>query len=101
MQRMPTQVDPAGVEPRAILEAADLRNTRVLEVGAGDGRLTFQYASESNSVVGIDTKQGDILSTAKLPKTDSSRHVHLMCACATALPFSAEEFNVVLLASSL
>lgn len=32
--------DGEGAEPAAIAAAVDLRGTRVLEVGCGDGRLT-------------------------------------------------------------
>jgi len=97
---MATEVDPAGVMPRAILQAANFRNTRVLEVGAGDGRLTFQYAEEPSSVVGIDTKELDIRSAAEA-RAGLRGHVRFLCASATALPFSAERFEIVLLASSL
>ena len=51
---MSTEIDPAGVMPRAIQKAAEFRDALVLEVGAGDGRLTFQYAAEPRSIVGID-----------------------------------------------
>jgi len=101
MAIMATEVDPAGAEPRAILQAADFRNRHVLEVGAGDGRLTFRYAEEPRSVVGIDTKELDIRSAAKVPRAELSGHAQFLCASATALPFSAEEFEIVLLASSL
>ena len=98
---MATEVDPAGVMPRAILKAADFRYARVLEVGAGDGRLTFQYAAEPRSVVGIDTKEPDIRAASQCPDTERREDVQFLCANATALPFSAEQFGIVLLASSL
>ena len=41
MAIMATEVDPAGIMPGAILKTADFREARVLEIGAGDGRLTF------------------------------------------------------------
>jgi ubiquinone/menaquinone biosynthesis C-methylase UbiE len=94
---VPIEIDPAGVEPRAILQTVDFRNRRVLEVGAGDGRLTFRYAKDARFVVGIDTKEPDIRSTAM----GLRGHVQFLCASATALPFAAEEFEVVFLASSL
>lgn len=97
---MATEVDPAGIMPRAILNAADFRDARVLEVGAGDGRLTFQYASEPRYVVGIDTKEPDIRKASQCPVEPRGR-VQFLCASATALPFSAEQFGIVLLASSL
>jgi ubiquinone/menaquinone biosynthesis C-methylase UbiE len=98
---MATEIDPAGVEPRAILKAADFHDARVLEVGAGDGRLTFRYAEIPTSVVGIDTNELEIRSTAQGSRAGLRGHVQFLCASAAALPFSAEEFEVVLLASSL
>jgi ubiquinone/menaquinone biosynthesis C-methylase UbiE len=101
MTIMATEVDPAGVMPRAILKAVDFRDARVLEVGAGDGRLTFQYAAEPRSVVGIDTKEADIRAASQCPGGEFLGDVRFLCASATALPFSAEQFGIVLLASSL
>jgi ubiquinone/menaquinone biosynthesis C-methylase UbiE len=101
MAIMATEVDPAGVMPGAILKAADFRDARVLEVGAGDGRLTFQYSAEPRSVVGIDTKEPDIRAASQCPSVEFRRDVRFLCASATALPFSAERFGIVLLASSL
>src|SRR5689334_13651348 len=98
---MAIDVDPAGVEPSAILQAVDFRNAHVLEVGAGDGRLTFRYAEQPRSVVGIDSKEAEIRSAATLPRAEFRGHAQFLCASATALPFSAEEFEIVLLASSL
>jgi ubiquinone/menaquinone biosynthesis C-methylase UbiE len=98
---MATEVDPARVMPRAILKAADLRDARILEVGAGDGRLMFQYASHPRSVVGIDTIELDIRSAEVARRMETRGQVRFLCASATALPFSAEQFDIVLLASSL
>jgi len=101
MANMATEVDPAGVMPRAILKAVDFRGARVLEIGAGDGRLTFQYAAEPSSVVGIDTKEQEIRAASDCPAVELRGEVQFLCASATALPFSAEQFGIVLLASSL
>jgi len=101
MSVMPTELDPTGMELRTIHEIADLRNARVLEVGAGDGRLTFQYAMETKSVVGIDTKELDIQWAARNCRLELCAKVHFLCSSATALPFPAQRFDVVLLASSL
>jgi ubiquinone/menaquinone biosynthesis C-methylase UbiE len=98
---MATELDPAGVELRTIHELADLRNAHVLEVGAGDGRLTFRYAMETKSVIGIDTKEPDIQSAVRTCSAELRAKVHFLCASASALPFPAGGFDVVLLASSL
>ena len=98
---MATEIDPAGVMPRAVLEAADFRGAGVLEVGAGDGRLTFQYAAQPRSVVGIDSKEPDIRTASQRSDVERRGDVQFVCASATALPFAAERFEIVLLASSL
>jgi ubiquinone/menaquinone biosynthesis C-methylase UbiE len=98
---MPIEVDPAGVEPGIILRAVDFRNADVLEVGAGDGRLTFRYAKVPRAVIGIDPKEQEILLAAKSPLANAAGCAHFLCASATALPFANEKFGIVLLASSL
>lgn len=101
MALMATEVDPAGFMPRVILQVAHFRGAHVLEVGAGDGRLTFQYAAEARSVVGIDTKEPEIRVAAQSLGVEPRGDVQFLCGSATALPFSAEQFGIVLLASSL
>ena len=98
---MATEIDPARVMPHAILQAADLRDTHLLEIGAGDGRLTFQYASHPRSVIGVDTREPDIRSAMAAPPSEIRGHVRFLCASAMALPFPAARFEIVLLASSL
>ena len=98
MALMSTEIDPAGVMPHAVLNAAAFHDARVLEIGAGDGRLTFQYAAHTKSVVGIDTKLVDIAAAARGAVTGD---IHFLCASADALPFPCERFGIVLLASSL
>jgi len=47
--------DPERNEIDTLLEfAGDLEGKRVLEIGAGDGRLTWRYAPFAGEVVGID-----------------------------------------------
>ena len=101
MALMATEIDPAGIMPRGILNASDFRDARVLEVGAGDGRLTFQYGAEPRSVIGIDTKEPDIRTASQCQGVGFRGDVQFVCASATALPFSVERFSIVLLASSL
>ena len=101
MASMAIEIDPAGVEPGAILQAAHFHDARVLEVGAGEGRLTFRYAPQTKSIVGIDTNEAEIRSAAQLTLEEVRGRVQFLCASATALPFSASEFEIVLLASSL
>jgi ubiquinone/menaquinone biosynthesis C-methylase UbiE len=47
-------VDPEGAHLTAILGATDFRGRRVLEVGCGDGRLTWGIAPLASSVLAFD-----------------------------------------------
>jgi len=50
--------DPERNEINALLEfVGDLAGKRVLEIGAGYGRLTWRYASNAGEVVGIDPNE--------------------------------------------
>lgn len=98
---MPTEIDPAGVMPRTILKAADFRDARVLEIGAGDGRLTFQYATVPTSIVGIDTNEKEIRAASERRDAGLCENLQFLRASAAALPFRSEQFGIVLLASSL
>jgi len=52
---MDITLDPERNEIKALLEfTGDLAGKRVLEIGAGYGRLTWRYASTAGEVVGID-----------------------------------------------
>lgn len=51
---MAIRLDPENSEPRALFELADFEGKRVLEIGCGDGRLTWRYAGRAAHVMAID-----------------------------------------------
>jgi 2-polyprenyl-3-methyl-5-hydroxy-6-metoxy-1,4-benzoquinol methylase len=51
---MTVRVDPENNETRALLDLVDFTGQRVLEVGCGDGRLTWRYAGKAKGVTAID-----------------------------------------------
>lgn len=51
---MTIRVDPEGNETRALFDLVDFSNKRVLEIGCGDGRLTWRYANKATHVTAID-----------------------------------------------
>src|SRR5947208_11269804 len=53
-RRMAWRIDPEGVETAALAKAAPVNGLRVLELGCGDGRLTFRYAEAAASVLAVD-----------------------------------------------
>ncbi len=52
--------DPQGRELSLLHDLVDFRGQRVLEIGCGDGRLTFGYAAEAAHVTAIDPEEEDI-----------------------------------------
>ena len=58
---MPIRLDPEGNEPAALFDFADsFSGRRVLEIGCGDGRLTWLFADQTTHVVAIDPDSDDI-----------------------------------------
>jgi cyclopropane fatty-acyl-phospholipid synthase-like methyltransferase len=51
---MTVRVDPEQNETRALFSFVDLDGRRVLEIGCGDGRLTWRYADDAARVIAID-----------------------------------------------
>ena len=66
---MPIHQDPEDSEITALREyAGDLSGKTVLEVGCGDGRLTFRYAAQAALVHAIDPAEKQIAKARrKLP----------------------------------
>ena len=52
---MSIQIDPEGNETDALLDLVNLDAREVLEIGCGDGRLTWRYADRAAHVTAIDT----------------------------------------------
>lgn len=98
---MTVQKDPEGNETKRLLKFADFRGKRVLEVGCGEGRLTWRYASASSLTVGLDPDK-DALRVARIDRpSDLADKVLIVNAHAEQLPLRRETFDIALLAWSL
>ncbi len=99
---MTLQRDPEGFEQKTLRAFVDFKDKRVLEVGCGEGRLTFKYAAASSLTVGFDPDH-DALRIARADARDKSRgtHVHFAGASASHIPFAKETFDIAILAWSL
>ena len=51
---MTVRLDPEGSETRALFEMEDFDGKRVLEIGSGDGRLTWLYAARAAHVTAVE-----------------------------------------------
>ena len=57
---MAVTLDPEGAETKVIHDLVDFRTRDVLEIGCGDGRLTWRFADQAASVLAIDPKDSEI-----------------------------------------
>lgn len=95
------QKDPEGFERKILHKNADFANKRILEIGCGEGRLTWKYAGASALTVGIDPDH-DALRVARADSPyDLQKHVHFAEASASHIPFANETFDIAILAWSL
>src|SRR5512143_1857123 len=51
---MAIRIDPENNETRALFDMADFSGQHVLEIGCGDGRVTWRYADKASRVTAID-----------------------------------------------
>jgi len=97
---MTIQKDIERNETRYLHRFADFAGKRVLEIGCGEARLTWQYAKETRSTIGIDI-DADALRVAMIDRSsDLENKVNFSRAMSEQLPFSKETFDLALLAWS-
>lgn len=95
--------DPENNEQRALLAMVDFKDKHVLEIGCGDGRLTWRYADKAAHVTAIEPSAEQIgLAKANLPNNLRGRvEFHV----ATLEDFAANRgpsvFDLVILSYSL
>jgi len=93
--------DPEQNETKHLHKFVSIAGHRVLEIGCGEGRLTWQYASASKWTVGLDPDK-DALRVASIDRTsDLANKVHFINTTAEHIPFGTETFDIVILAWSL
>jgi 2-polyprenyl-3-methyl-5-hydroxy-6-metoxy-1,4-benzoquinol methylase len=99
---MAIRTDPEGNETAALFDLVDLDGTEVLEIGCGDGRLTWRYANRTAHVTAIEPFEDSIarakerLREMKLPV--EFRHENFEDFAAGA---ETDVFDVALLSWSL
>src|SRR5512143_3558463 len=65
---MAIRIDPENNETRALFDMANFGGQHVLEIGCGDGRVTWRYADKAARVTAIDPSAKQIaLAREQLP----------------------------------
>ena len=98
---MPIQKDPEEIEKSHLKKATAFAHARVVEIGCGDGRLTWRYAPLCDRVTGIDLDVEALqAATAACPK-DLFEKVSFAQADSLNLPLCNGVFDTAILAWSL
>jgi len=96
-------VDPENNETRALFDMANFSEQHVLEIGCGDGRVTWRYANKAARVTAIDPGAKQIaLAKEHLPGQLQDRiefqNIALEDFAAASVPTA---FDIVILSYSL
>jgi len=100
---MSLQKDPDRNEIKHLRKFVDFTASRkrVLEIGCGEGRLTWQYVRDAGSVVAVDLDR-DSLRIARVDRPSAlENQIDFAGANSEYLPFSKEKFDIAILAWSL
>ncbi|MCI0553973.1 MAG: class I SAM-dependent methyltransferase [Anaerolineae bacterium] len=97
------RIDPENNEPHALFDFADFTGKHVLEIGCGDGRLTWRYANKAAHVTAIEPSDKQIaLARKNLPKHLRGRiEFHVATLEEFAVNSKASVFDIVILSYSL
>ena len=98
---MTFQKDAEKNESKILHKLVGFNGQRVLEVGCGEGRLTWNYAVSAKQVVGIDPDANAVrVANYDMPH-ELRKTTAFACASSLKLPFPHEIFDIALLSWSL
>jgi ubiquinone/menaquinone biosynthesis C-methylase UbiE len=93
--------DPEGAELRALGALVDFSDKRVLEIGCGDGRMTWLYADVAAEVLGFDDDEEAVEKARASVRDDLKDRVEFRVASAQALDVPRQRFDIAFLSWSL
>ena len=100
---MAVRIDPEGNETDALFDLVELEGREILEIGCGDGRLTWRYADRAAHVTAIEPFEDAVArATSRLSETPNDRIEFRHAAFEDFAAVSdADAFDVTLLSWSL
>jgi 2-polyprenyl-3-methyl-5-hydroxy-6-metoxy-1,4-benzoquinol methylase len=95
--------DPEGAETAALHDFVDFAGKHVLEVGCGDGRMTWRFADTAAHVTGIDPDPDDIATALENRPARLRDRVAFLASSLKdfTLPEATPKFDVAILSWSL
>jgi len=94
-------VDPEGAHLAAVLRAADFGGRRVLEVGSGEGRLTWGFAPVAASVLAFDPDAATVASARAACSDELRTKVRFEVARAEEIDVPPQSVDLVFFSWSL
>lgn len=101
IRHMAWTIDPERAEVAALERLASLEGRRVLELGCGDGRLTFRYARSTAFVLAVDQDEERIADALRARPAELAERVSFEAGGAAEVDAPRRSFDVALFSSSL
>ena len=100
---MAIRIDPENNETPALLDMANFNGQRVLEIGCGNGRVTWRYADKAAHVTGIDPDARQIARAREQLPSPLQNRIEFHSIAFEDFASASEEsvFDIVILARSL
>lgn len=98
---MSVSFDRDGAETAVIHDLVDFTGMRVLEVGCGNGRLTWGYARTASSVVALDVNESKIKAAIAMCPPDLRSKLTFRVADITTFDTGDDSFDAAILSYSL
>lgn len=93
--------DPEGIEIEYLRRTGAIKGRKVVEIGCGDGRLTWRYADFAAAVTGVDPDFERLSEAVTTRPENVNRPVSLAQATAERLPYADGIFDTALFSWSL
>lgn len=98
---MPVSFDRDGAETAALHDLVDFTDKKVLEVGCGEGRLTWGYAKTAGEVVGLDVNEKKIGAAVAACPEELRPKVTFKVADISVFDSGDDSFDIAILSYSL
>jgi len=98
---MPVLLDPEEAETRALYALVDFTGKDVLEIGCGDGRMTWRFAASARSVLALDPVAQSIAEVQAVATAQSRSNVRFEVGDITTVKLPPATFDVAVFSWSL
>lgn len=98
---MTIRFDPEGAETRVVRDLIDFRGKDVLEIGCGDGRLTWRVGPTARSVLALDPKAEEIATARREAARRGLDQIRFEVGDITTLAPPPAAFDVAVLSWSI